>query len=195
MQTPEKGNLIGFYNLKKEPGDDRPAFQGRLSLPGNPMERPFALWPTTSEKTGETLLSGRAGESARSQIDKLANPEKPLDPDTAIKVAQNEGRGLTIDPHGILLFSNKQKDAEHPDRPDYWGYYNPGGSDRLMKLAVWARTDRGGKAMLTGNVQRDEPRQDKDAEQEKDEDPEPAAVKKSRSTLRNGRDRNEERAR
>jgi hypothetical protein len=44
-QAPEKGSLIGFYNLKKEPGDDRPAFQGRLSLPGNPVERPFALPP------------------------------------------------------------------------------------------------------------------------------------------------------
>jgi hypothetical protein len=30
-----------------------------------------------------------------------------------------------------------------------------------MKVAAWARTDRGGNVMLTGNLQRDEPRKDK----------------------------------
>ena len=85
-------------------------------------------------------------------------PRRPCDPDAAIRIAQTGGKDLTIDPHGMLLFSNTQKDAENPTRPDYWGYYNPGGGERLMRLAVWARTDSRGNAMLTGNIQRDEPR-------------------------------------
>jgi hypothetical protein len=181
----DKGNFRAFRNLRKQPDDAKPLFQGRLSLPGLPDERGFALWPTVSKKTGDTVLSGRAKPDGNSQIDDIAKPEK-VDPDAAIRVAQDGGKGLTIDPHGILLFKNKQKDADNPDRPDYWGYYNPGKGERLMKVAVWTRTDRSGNVMLTGNLQRDEPQKSKEAKEpgKRDIDEPPVAPKKTKSKAR-----------
>lgn len=177
----QKGNLIAFLNNRKKADDNRPAFQGKLTLPGNPAERGFALWASTSKKTGDTMLTGEAGQSATMQIDKLSKPTKMLDPDAAIQIAQTGGKGLIIDPHGLLLFTNKQKDAENVDRPDYWGYYNPGGGERLMRIAVWARTDRSGNAMLTGNIQRDEPKKELPA-------PAKSKTKKTDKAMDDGRD-------
>ncbi len=145
------GNLIGYLNLKKRHGDDRPLFQGKLTLPGQPSERGFALWAHSSERTGETLLSGRAGDSPTAQIDSFAKPS--TDPGPTLEVSQRDGaQGLTIDPHTLVLFTNKSKDSENPSRPDYFGYYNAGAGE-LMRLAAWARTDRNGRAILSGSVQ------------------------------------------
>jgi hypothetical protein len=171
-----RGNLIGFLNQAKTPDDQRPVFSGKISLPGNPAERGLALWAYTSKTSGETLLSGKAGESPTAQIDKLIKPAtapdvgKAINPDTSIKVGQNGEKALIIDPHSVVLFSNKQKDLENPARPDFYGYYNPGAGEPLMKLAVWAKTDRYGKAMLTGNVQKDEPKPVKDMEKDQAEE-------------------------
>ena len=177
----QKGNFIAFLNGTKQVDDNRPAFQGRLSLPGNPSERSVALWVYTA-KNGQVLLNGKAGESAATQIEKLTKPPREVIEDASIKVAQNDNKGLVIDPHNVLLFTNKQKDAENPERPDYWGYYNPGGGERLMKVAVWAKTDRGGRAMLTGNLQRDEP--NRSAEPAKDQDREPAEPPRAKACKR-----------
>lgn len=156
----ERGNLIGFINVRKDPGDNRPIFQGRLNLPGHPDERGFALWSYTSEKTGHTVLSGKALASAAQQVENLSSPERPHDTDTTIALAQRDGaEGLEIKPHAMVLFTNRNKDAENPSRPDYWGYFNPGGDGPLMRLAAWSKTDRNGRAMLTGSVQKDEPGQ------------------------------------
>jgi hypothetical protein len=116
----DKGNFRAFKNLRKDASDNRPLFQGKLTLPGLPDERGFALWASVSKTSGETVLSGKALASATAQINEIAKPREVLDPDAAIKIAQDGGKGLTIDPHAILLFANKQKDAEHADRPDYW---------------------------------------------------------------------------
>lgn len=159
---PTKGNLRAFTNFRKTPDNNQPLFNGKLTLPGHADERGFALWPTVSEKSGATVLSGRARPAATAQIDAWAKPDA-IDPDAAIRVAQNDGKGLTIDPDALLLFENKQKDASSPDRPDYWGYFNPGKGERLMRIAAWAGTDRSGNAMLTGNLEIDVPRKDKEA--------------------------------
>lgn len=157
---PDRGNLIGFINVRKDPGDNRPIFQGRLNLPGHADERGFALWSYTSEKTGQTVLSGKALASAAQQVEQLTSPDRPHDTDTTIAIAQRDGaEGLEIKPHAMVLFANRSKDAENPSRPDYWGYFNPGGESPLMRLAAWSKTDRNGRAMLTGSLQKDEPGQ------------------------------------
>lgn len=187
MTEPAKGNLIGFFNKQKLPGDKQPVIQGKLSLPGNPAERGFALWAHTSERTGATVLSGRAGDTPTAQIDKFTKPQPSLTADATIEIAQRDGeKGLTIEPHSILLFTNTQRDADNPTRPNYWGYYNPGGGERLQRVAAWARTDRNGNAMLTGNLQRDEPNRDKGNDRDNGPSPE---------TRRRPRDREEERGR
>lgn len=160
-KTP-RGNLIGFLNSAKQPGDSKPVFQGKLSLPGSPSERGFALWAYTSEKSGDTVLSGRATNAATEQVKDLIHAKPDKTADTIISIAQKDGgKGLEIAPHALLLFSNKQKDKEGADsekvRPDYWGYYNPGNGEALQRIAAWAKTDRNGAAMLTGSLQKEEP--------------------------------------
>lgn len=172
---PLKGNLRGFLNRQKMPGDNRPVFQGKLSLPGIKGDRSFALWPYTSEKSGASVLSGRAGASAAEQIQMLTNPQREHDTDTTIEIAQKGGgEALHIQPNAIVMFTNKSKDADNQKRPDYFGYYNPGGGQPLMRLAAWTDTDRNGAAIITGNVSKDEPRRDMDApEKPRREAPEP----------------------
>lgn len=177
---PDRGNLIGFLNTRKMPGDTRPVFQGKLMLPGLETDRGFALWASTSEKSGATVLTGRAGESATVQIDKFTKPPVEHDADTTIALAQRDGaEALEIKPHSMVMFTNKAKDAENQSRPDYWGYYNPGGKDPLMRLAAWAKTDQRGNAFLTGSVQRYEPNREMESDsfmpddlELKDRDPE-----------------------
>lgn len=154
---PTRGNMIGFLNTSKVPGDARPVFQGKLTLPGVLAERGFALWATTSERSGATVLTGRAGENAVSQIDKLTKPAPDHEVDATIALAQRDGaEALEIKPHSMVLFTNKSKDAQNQSRPDYWGYYNPGGNEPLMRLAAWAKTDQRGNAMITGSLQKNE---------------------------------------
>lgn len=161
---PDRGNMIGFLNTRKLPGDNRPVFQGKLNLPGIETERGFALWAVTSEKSGATVLTGRAGESAMAQIDNFTRPESQHDADTTIALAQRDGAdGLEIKAHAMVMFVNKSKDQDTQSRPDYWGYYNPGKGEPLMRLAAWAKTDQNGKAMLTGSLQKDEPRRDRES--------------------------------
>lgn len=153
-----KGNLRGFLNRQKMPGDNRPVFQGKLTLPGQAQERGFALWSYTSEKSGQSVLSGSAGASAAEQIDKMTNPPREHDTDSAIAIEQKGGgEALQMKPNSIVMFTNKGKDASTQSRPDYWGYYNPGGKEPLMRLAAWTDTDRSGNAMITGSVVRQQP--------------------------------------
>jgi hypothetical protein len=65
-----------------------------------------------------------------------------------------DGNEPDVAPDEILLFKNTRKDG---NQPDYWGYYNPGHDGPLMRMAVWARNDAAGKAMLSGSVKVHEP--------------------------------------
>jgi hypothetical protein len=174
-----KGNVIAFKNVDKQKGDKRPAYKGRLNLPGQRNERGFSVWAFTSEK-GQVMLSGKVNLDAQTQTEEMAG--KAMDPDAAIRIAQNGGKDFTVDPNQIVLFENTQRDGEDPERPrpNYWGYFNPGKGERLMKVALWQGTDRNGNAFLKGNLQPDEPKREKTGERE-DDDPQPKAKTKGRA--------------
>jgi hypothetical protein len=151
----KEGRLVAFLNLHKTPGDNKPAFEGRVSLPQDANERRFVLWAHTT-KNGRTLLAGQVSKSAAAQIDELARPVVKPD-DTLIDQAQSDDKQLAVAAHEILLFTNTRREPAQTAHPDYWGYYNPGEGAPLMRLAVWAKNDPRGKAMLTGAVQIHEP--------------------------------------
>ena len=73
----EKGNFIAFINPKKDIDDNRPAFQGNLSLPGQDAKRSVALWAYTTDK-GDIILNGKAGDSPTAQIAKFTKPPKEM---------------------------------------------------------------------------------------------------------------------
>ena len=149
----DRGNFRAFKNNSKEIGDDRPLFQGKLTLPNSKDERSFALWPYASEKDGTTILSGRAGASANSQIAAYTQPSKEEVQRYAVALpAKNGGEPFKLEPDAVILFTNKTKDAENPDRPDYYGFYNPGDGN-LQRIAAWSQLDRYGNPMLTGSLQ------------------------------------------
>ena len=150
-----EGRMIAFLNAQKEAGDSKPAFEGRVSLPQDPNERRVVLWAHTTKK-GRTMLAGRVSKSAAAQIEELARPAREPD-DSLIDQAQTDGRQFAVDAQEMLLFANARKGPEQSSHPDYWGYYNPGDGASLMRLAVWAKTDAHGKAMLSGSVKVHEP--------------------------------------
>lgn len=147
-----RGNFIAFINRDKKVGDKRPAFEGRIAVPGNDDERRHALWAHeyTNPKTGETLVmfNGQAGNvttsaSALAQIASLASATG----DTHEAVVGN----LNLAAGHIVMFPNGFKDdAPEKDRPDYWGAYNPGNGEPVVRISAWAKKDRSGRAMLTG---------------------------------------------
>lgn len=172
MSQTEPGNLAAFTNFKKQAGDKLPSFTGKITLPGSDAERGISLWPTISKKTGAVVISGRVELDANEQILQQATNAPAVDADKAIEIMQTDGKGLKIDPNTVILFVNKSK-ADNPKRPDYFGYFNAGKGVPLMRLSAWSRTDRNGKAYLSGTVQKDEPR--RTAKKDKDDDePEPS---------------------
>jgi hypothetical protein len=150
MTDAPQGKLSATLNPFKQPGDKRPAFTGTLTLPGQTDERPVSLWAQTS-KAGNAIMTGRAGESAATQIAKLTMPAGPFD-DDAIQHAKTDGKHFVIDSHDIMLFEARKTETSHARAPDYWGYFNPGPGHELMRLAVWAKTDMQGRAKLSGTV-------------------------------------------
>lgn len=147
-----RGNFIAFVNRDKKPGDNRPAFDGRISIPGAEDERRHVLWAHeyTNPKTGEVqvMFNGRADSlattaSAFDQISALA--ATPLTEQEAVV------GNLKLAAGQIVIFPNGFKaDAPDKDRPDYWGAYNPGNGAAIVRLSVWAKKDRNGNAILAG---------------------------------------------
>jgi hypothetical protein len=159
-----QGRLLAFLNPDKEPGDARPAFSGSLTLPDDASERRIALWAHTTKK-GHTLLAGRVSQSAQEQIAALLRPVSASE--TLIEEAQSDGKEFAVDPGEVLLFANIRKTPEHAQAPDYWGYFNPGNGEALMRVSVWAKTDSRGKAMLSGALDVHEPARDLQRQRER----------------------------
>lgn len=58
---------------------------------------------------------------------------------------------LKLAPRQLVLFPNGFKaDAPEKNRPDYWGAYNLGNGEPIVRISAWARKDRNQHAMLGG---------------------------------------------
>lgn len=147
-----RGNFIAFINRDKKQGDNRPAFDGRIATPGSEDERRHALWAHeyTNPKTGEMqiMFNGQAGN--------VATSASALDQIASLAVAGNDPQeavvgNLNLAAGQIVMFPNGFKaDAPEKDRPDYWGAYNPGNGEPVVRISAWAKKDRSGHAMLAG---------------------------------------------
>lgn len=161
----DTGRIVAFKNPAHEPGSKQPAFKGSITLEGSTDKRPLALWARKSKKTGKTFFIGKAGESAVAQIEKIAEP--PTTNEDSIEQSQTTGTEFAVDPHEVILFPNSRK-TEGSKQHDYFGYYNPGDGSKLQRVDVWAKNDRYGKPMLSGNVT--EHKQAKKLEQTNDDE-------------------------
>ena len=88
--------------------------------------------PATSDIAAQIAVIARTSDTTRS---------KPL----------TEGN-LVIDPHELVLFPNVFKDAEHPNRADYWGRANMGDGRPLVSVGMWLKQDRYGNPVLAGST-------------------------------------------
>lgn len=150
--TQPTGNFIAYLNRDKEPGDRKPAFDGRITIPGREDEMRFAIWaheykhPSTGNM--QIMFNGQAGN--------VATNAAPLDQVTALAKSAPEGAeatigNLTLAPRQVVLFPNRFKtEAPEKDRPDYWGAFNPGNGEPVVRISAWAKKDRNGHAMLAG---------------------------------------------
>ena len=151
-----RGDFVAFMNRDKQPGDNRPAFEGRITKPGSDEKLPLTLWAHeyADPKTGEVkvMFSGTIGAIATNaaptqQIAALAAAAAPTPSDAQLG-------GLTLSPRQVVLFPNGFKnEAPDKDRPDYWGAYNPGDGSPVVRISTWLKKDRNGKAYLTGATQ------------------------------------------
>lgn len=146
-ETEDTGRIVAFRNQAHEAGSKQPAFKGTISTEDSAELHPLALWVRISKKTGRTFMTGRAGETAAAQIDKLA-AAAPAEDD----VEQSQDDAIErVRPFELALFKNDRKEPGSR-QPDYFGYFNPGDGASLQRLDVWARNDKYGKPMLSGNV-------------------------------------------
>jgi hypothetical protein len=155
-----KGNFIA--NPTRYGQDTRrPAYRGRISIPGTERTFDTALWSSTytNPNTGEeqVYLNGfshdvSASDSALEQMTAIASR------------ANNSGKsiaeaGLDLRPGQIAIFPNGFKHEEGVDpeilakRPDYYGKWNPGHGDKLVSVSVWARKGRDGGLFISGATQ------------------------------------------
>lgn len=146
------GNFVAFLVRDKEPGDKKPTFDGRIKLPNVEAEENFALWAHeyTDPKTGEQhiMFNGRtdAVSPSAAPIDQIAALLKQ-DNSTAAVSASN----LEIQSRQLVLFPNRFKnDNPAKQRPDYWGAYNPGNGQPVVRISAWLRKDRYQNAMMAG---------------------------------------------
>jgi len=158
-KTIQPGEFLAILNPAKDLGEKRPAFNGFLHLPFETSDRPLALW-IHRRSNGQALLSGRTGHYAEDLIDALSLPNGHDSPEPA---PSNPLVGLntriTVKPNDIILFRNTRKTKTTPNRPGYLGYYNPGQTHLLMRLAVWAHRDQKGQPFLFGTLTPDRPYQ------------------------------------
>lgn len=152
--TQVHGDFMAFLVRDKEPGDQRPVFTGKLSLPGTEQDLLFPLWGNeyADPNTGamKTMFNGA--------VDVVPTDADPQDQINALLATSKAEDTVSISnvelrPRQIVLFPNRFKD-EAPDkkRPDYWGAFNPGNGEPVVRLSVWVRKDRNGRALLTGTT-------------------------------------------
>ncbi|WP_414463325.1 hypothetical protein [Hyphomicrobium sp. DY-1] len=156
-----------FLNKSKEPGDKRPLLTGKLLPPGTTVERNVSLWPHYTGKENGNLpgvLTGRLGTglSADDQMALYANAAPQQD--YTIEMAMKDNREpMKIKPNDVVLFLNPNRE-KNPKQPNYFGYANPGNGEPLLSIGSWMGTDKQNDLMMTGDVQKWEPRMEKDME-------------------------------
>lgn len=150
MNQTTHGNFIAYMNRNKEPGDNKPTFDGKLSLPGTEGEQTFALWAHEYKdpKTGEVkiMFNGRA--------DAVSPTDEPMVQVAALMSGDAEKAtlgNLSLTARQLVLFPNRFKaEAPEKERPDYWGAYNPGNGQPVVRISAWLRKDRYQNAMVSG---------------------------------------------
>jgi hypothetical protein len=180
MTDQTKGTLRAFLNSEKVKGDSKPAFEGKLVLPGATVERPLALWVRQRKEDGAMMLTGRVEQPRGSALDQISG----LAGSKVGALAVNDGK-LSLKPGDVVLFENKAKEPNGPvdgpgAKPDFYGWHHSGAPGRgLVDLGVWAKTDTNGRAYLTGSIKDRVPdmqaQQDEDQRQDQDCEPEAAA--------------------
>lgn len=147
-----RGDFVAYLNKAKQPGDKQPAFEGHITKPGSDNKHTLTLWAHeyTDPKTGEVkvMFNGTAEAYARNS--------PPVDQINALvrestDTSEQSLSGITLGPRQVVLFPSKFKDeAPNKDRPSYWGAYNPGDGTPIVRSSVWLKTDRYGRAYLSG---------------------------------------------
>ena len=150
-QPDQRGNFVAYMNRSKQPGDKKPAFDGRIAIPGSDTERRFALWTYdyTDPKTGEQKLmfNGKTDtvaftDTPNAQIAQLAR--------TSEQSVMTQGN-LDLAAGQIVMFPNDyQNEQPENDRPDYYGYFNPGDGSPVVRIGAWLTKDRYQHAMMSG---------------------------------------------
>lgn len=139
-------------NKNKEDGDNRPFFTGKMTMPGDHSPRALSLWTHVSERSGKSVLSGKLSLSAMEQINAFTPNAPQLPTSEAIELAAKNGaEALKIEAGDVLMFINTSK-KDNPDRPDYFGYANPGKGQQLVRISGWLDVDRAGNATLSGTA-------------------------------------------
>ena len=146
-----RGDFVAFLNRDKQPGDNRPIFEGRIAKPGSDEKHPLTLWAHeyADPKTGEvkTMYSGTIGAISpdadpAAQIAALTRAGSP---------AEQTLGNLTLRPRQVVLFPNGFKaDAPEKERPDLWGAANFGDGSPIVRNSVWLRRTRTGEVMMSG---------------------------------------------
>lgn len=145
----KRGNFAVYTNRSKQAGDKRPLFQGTITAPETDHAYSVAVWGSTASN-GKLAFYGRSeryanNADAASQISDMIAADAPAE--TTV-----DASGLSLEPTQLVLFANGFKDADHPNRPDYWGRWNPGAGQPVLAVSAWLRKDRYQRPMLAGQV-------------------------------------------
>lgn len=147
MDQTTRGNFVAYVNRSKQAGDRRPDFQGKVSIPGQDREFSCSLW-ASRDKNGRTIFTGRTSVTAHT--DDIEQQIESMVAATEAGLSAQSENNLTLNADQIVLFTNAYKDDAHPERPAYWGRWNPGKGEKLVAISIWPTTDRYGRVVLGG---------------------------------------------
>ncbi len=141
MSEQAKGNFTTRINKDKQPGDSKPVYEGRLTVPGTSEEYGFALFLGT-DREGRKYFSGPiTHQPVNGKLDDQLSAL--LTAETA-KSGPDAGEGRQERPFRIFLLPTEPKEKQEGkgEPPAYWGRATFAAGSQPIQISVWEQDSR-----------------------------------------------------
>lgn len=138
MSEQAKGNFTTRINKDKQPGDTKPVYEGRFTVPGTGEEYGFSLF-LGEDRTGRKYFSGPVTHQPVNG--KLDDQLSALLAGEGAKAEAAEGQDR---PYRLFLLPTQPKD--NPERkgepPAFWGRAMLAPGSEPIQISVWEQDSR-----------------------------------------------------
>ena len=140
MSEQAKGNFTTKINRDKQPGDSKPVYEGRFTVPGTGEEYGFALF-LGEDKSGRKYFSGPiTHQPVNGKLDDQLSALLSAEPAKAPEGADgSRGRLFRFLPATV---SPKDEPERKGEPPAFWGRAMLAAGSELLQISVWEQDSR-----------------------------------------------------